>query len=66
MSGHEGVAFPYASVNGMVKVRLNNKLKNRLVFDIESSEDIDNLLIRMHNTDADMAFNEIFHKNYDM
>ena len=66
VSGHDGIAFAYASVNGMVKVRLNNKLKNRQVFDIESSEEIDNLLIRMHNTDADAAFDEIFYSNYDM
>ena len=38
------VAFAYASINGVIKIRAKKKFRNKQVFDVTSSADIDEIV----------------------
>ena len=42
--GVTNVAFAYASINGAIKIRATKKFRNKQIFDVTSSADIDEIV----------------------
>lgn len=61
VAGNDFIDFAYASVNGDIRVRTKFKYNNKIVFDIKSSDDIDNLLVKFNCSEAQAAFDEFNH-----
>ena len=52
IDGNEKILFAFSSVNGDIKVKLRDNLNGRGFIFINSDEDIDNLLLKLDNQDA--------------
>ena len=50
--GVTNVAFAYASINGAIKIRATKKFRNKQIFDVTSSADIDEI-VRMMLTNVE-------------
>lgn len=65
IDGNAKVDFAFASVNGDIKIRLNEDLDRKKVFNIRSSLDIDELLMKLdndNNTIIEDIANDILYK----
>ena len=51
--GHPAINFIYIDINGDLKVRLNEPIKNRFAFPFEDIDDIENLFMTLTNEPPD-------------
>lgn len=65
IENNEFVEFAYASVNGAIRIRTKEKFKNRNVFDIRTTEEIDQLLLRFNCNEAQTAWDDHNKSEYD-
>ena len=54
----ENADFAYASINGAIKIRAKIKVRNKQVFDVSSSEDIDKAINELSCSEAEKNFND--------
>ena len=65
VEGNEFIDFAYASVNGAIRIRTKQKFNDRNVFDIRSTDEIDQLLLKLDCNEAQIAWNDHNKSEYD-
>ena len=58
VADNDFVDFAYASVNGAIRIRTKVKYNNKNVFDVKTSDDIDELLVKFNCSEAQAAFDK--------